>query len=258
MKPFRFLLSAAALAGAGFWAGRCIPKSAEVQAVKAVSATQAKASDVQPIAKPSIFSSPSKGGTKPPPMDAVDAVKSLCSQNRLELAMEAYERLSLPERRRAAHSLGMCGGDLDLTRIKELAERTTDAGERRALYGGIFWSWSRFASDEASEAVAALPEGPEKRLQGSALGHALLTAHPRAGAKWLFASDFDAEDDHHLMEAAKWLGAASYTEAKQCIDDAPFTAERRSALEAAARTRWNQTCVTHGDWDKIIQQAPTP
>ena len=181
-----------------------------------------------------------------------EAVIELCRNQRLEKALQVYEKLPLEERQAAAFNLGKCGAALDLLGIRALATMTADVNERRALYRGIFSSWCYFAADEASKAVAELPDGLEKRFQGAALGRALIGGNPSAGAKWLFTSDFDAEDDHDLRNAARVLGRDKYGEVMKLLEETPFTPERRLTLAEEARVSWNQNCVIHGEWVKII------
>ena len=251
MTPTRFLIFASVLGGVGYWTGKWFrqntenpPKSTSQPAlvVEPAGAQKQTTTTTVTVAKRETNRKPTS------------SVEDFCSNGQWELALEEYGKLSLPARQHFARSLGRCGGELDLPTIQQLILRTEDADERRALCKGMFASWCSYASDEASAFVAALPEGAEKRMQGSELGEALSIANPRAGAKWLFASDFDALDDGNLKHATKRLAKASYADAKQLIDETPFSPERRTALEEIARTSWNQTCARQGDWDKVIPQ----
>jgi hypothetical protein len=187
-----------------------------------------------------------------------ELVDSLCHDGRLEQALEAYGKLSLEERQGVAVALGKCGGELDLSRIRDLAALTKDDQERGALYEGLFSKWCIYASDEASAAVAALPEGDERRLQARGLGKNLLAGQPVVGATWLFYADVEAEDDENLLDAAKTLGRQNYQDAMKLVAVTPFSPERRSVLEEAARKSWNQQCAACGDWDKIISLPSQP
>lgn len=251
MTPTHFLIFASVLGGVGYWTGKWFRQNTENPA----KSTSQPALVVDPAGvqrqTDTTTVTAAKRQTKRTPAVSVE---DLCSNSQWELALEEYGKLPLTARQHFARHLGRCGGELDLPTIQQLILRTEDAEERRALCKGMFASWCSYASDEASAFVAALPEGAEKRMLGSALGGALSTANPRAGAKWLFASEFDALDDGNLKHAAKWLARASYAEAKQLIDETPFSPERRTVLEEIARTSWNQTCARQGDWDKVIPQ----
>jgi hypothetical protein len=251
MTPTRFLIFASVLGGVGYWTGKWFRQNTEnlTQSLSQPSLVVQPTGVQREIDTTSITAVKREPKRKP-----TTSVEDFCSNGQWELALEEYGKLPLPARQRFARHLGRCGGELDLPAIQQLILRTEDADERRALCKGMFASWTSYASDEASAFVAALPEGAEKRMQGSVLGEALSIANPRAGAKWLFASDFDALDDGNLKLATKRLAKASYADSKQLIDETPFSPERRTALEEIARTSWNQTCAGKGDWDKVIHQ----
>lgn len=251
MKMTRFLITALILAGAGFTCGHLIP---EMISSKAIDHPQVSVQSTQALHVPQLKSDAALNETQTAFDDslAAEAVIELCRNQRLEKALQAYEILPLEERQAAAFNLGKCGAALDLLRIRSLATMTEDVTERRALYRGIFSSWSHFAADEASKAVAELPDGLEKRFQGAALGRALIGVNPSAGAKWLFTSDFDTEEDDDLRTAARVFGRDNYGEVMKLLEETPFAPERRLTLAKEARVSWNQNCVIHGEWAKII------
>lgn len=158
MKMTRFLITALILAGAGFTCGHLIP---EKISSKAIDHPQVSVQSTQALLEPQLKSDAALNEPEAALDDslAAEVVIELCRNQRLEKALQAYEKLPLEERQAAAFNLGKCGAALDLLRIRALATMTEDVTERRALYRGIFSSGSHFAADEAQFLHTVATEG---------------------------------------------------------------------------------------------------